>query len=580
MNAMSRAANRRRTPAAVIENEPKAPTGRWLWIYCFCASFVIALAVFAPALNGTFIFDDFHLPFADPHAAEMPARFWIGGVRPALIATYWLNFLISGTNPLGYHVVNVFLHAVTSVVIFLIYDRLLAISRTPFPSILDRRWFALFGAALFLLHPLQTEPVDYIAGRSELLSGCFFFAAWLVFLRNFEQNASFGLTLKILILGGLGILGKESAISLPGLLLLTDFYFSDLPIGKQVVRRFKLYSVFLIGALSAAALILRSLTRGTAAGFSSGVRPFDYALTQCRVVLIYLRLFFIPAGQNADWHLPFYHSFRHGAAGWYVVALLLVLALALWLRKRDRLISFGIMAFFLMLAPTSSIVPISDALAERRMYLPIAGLILAVLGVAARIRLTTSWRWAGATALILACAVLSYFRSAVWTSDLNLWSDSAHANPANYRAHSGLGAALLRRKDCVEAAGEFATALSQENSNNEVLWNLAEAYQCAGKSAEALSAFQSYAVRHPTGAAYDKIGFIEATLSHVTPALDAFEQALKLDPKDATAYAYRGIARVALNDPQDGQADFRRALELDPGNQVAAQGIAKLAARR
>ena len=233
---MAKAANRNRTTASVIVETLPAQTRNWPWIYCLGASLAIALVVFGPALSGTFIFDDFHLPFADPHASEMPARFWIGGARPVLTATYWLNFLGSGTRPFTYHLVNVLLHAGTAVLIFFIFERLFVISSEAF----DRRWFALFGAALFLLHPLQTESVDYIAGRSELVSGFFFCAAWLIFLRNFEKDDSPVLILKIVLSGALAVLGKESAISLPALLLLTDFYFSDRPIVKQLARRFKL----------------------------------------------------------------------------------------------------------------------------------------------------------------------------------------------------------------------------------------------------------------------------------------------------------------------------------------------------
>src|SRR5215469_15550923 len=81
-------------------------TTPWL----FAMALAVALAAYGPALHGSFIFDDFHLPFADPHAAEMPWRFWIGGVRPVLMLTYWANFLVSGADTLSYHVVNVILH--------------------------------------------------------------------------------------------------------------------------------------------------------------------------------------------------------------------------------------------------------------------------------------------------------------------------------------------------------------------------------------------------------------------------------------------------------------------------------------
>src|SRR5207302_3656912 len=90
----------------------------------------------------------------------------------------------------------------------------------------NMRSLSLFGAGLFLLHPLQSESVAYIAGRSELVSGFFLFGAWLVFLNQFDSKTSFASAAKILLLGGAAVLGKESAISLPGLLLITDLYWN------------------------------------------------------------------------------------------------------------------------------------------------------------------------------------------------------------------------------------------------------------------------------------------------------------------------------------------------------------------
>ncbi len=584
---MARAATKSKTPAAT-----SVPLREWPWFYWLGASFLISIVVFSRALNGGFVFDDLHLPFADPHAGEMPAGFWIGGARPVLTATYWANFLMAGTQPFAYHVTNLVVHAATAVLMFFIFERTLGLPRAGIFNPAERRSFALFGAALFLLHPLQTEAVDYIAGRSELVSGFFFAAAWLVFLRGFEKRTSAVLALAVCGLGGLAVLSKESAISLPGVLLLTDSCFGAGTIGRQIRKRFNLYALFLIGGLAGIILILRSLTSDTSAGFSAGIKPFDYALTQCRSILTYLRLFFIPAGQNADWQLRIYHSLGDGAAAAYLAGLVLLVALVVWLYKRERLIAFGLAAFLVMLAPTSSFVPIRDALAERRMYLPIAGLILALLGAVSKLRFHAAklrfnaawWRTAAVVALVL-CAALSWRRSEVWASDFNLWSDSVSTNPGNMRAHFGLGSAMMVRGDCAGAAGEFSAARSPAGSKTpqvseaEVLWNLASAYECSKNPSQALTFYRSFAAVEPTAAAYEKIGFTEARLGHSDEALSAFDQALKLNPKDAEAYAYRGMVLLALGNRQ-GEADLRRALELDPGNQIASQAMARLAAGR
>jgi tetratricopeptide (TPR) repeat protein len=478
------------------------------------------------------------------------------------------------------------LHAGSAVLIFFIYGRILDLARVPVSARGVKRGLALFGAAVFLLHPLQTESVDYIAGRSEVISGFFYFAAWLLFLRHFEKETGLGLAVKICILGGLAVLGKESAISLPAILLLTDFYFAEKPITTQLRRRFNLWALFVSGGLIAVFLILRTLTSATSAGFNAGISPFDYGLTQCRAIVTYLRLFLFPVGQNGDWQLRFYHSLMDGAAAVYVAGLILLVGLTIWLYKRARLASCGLAAFLLMLAPTSSIVPIKDAIAERRMYLPIAGLILGLLGVAAGLRWPARWRWTAAAAILLCCSALSWHRSAVWASDFNFWADSLARNPANARAHFGLGSAMLIRGRCDEGVREFSAARAtgtptlQDVSPEEVIWNLAGAYQCAKKPAEALALYRYYAAVLPSAAAYDKIGFLDATLGNSDAAVLSFEHSIKLDPNDATAYAYRGLARFASNDFTGARADLTHALELDPQNQAAAEGMARLSAGR
>ncbi len=539
------------------------------------AGVAAALVVFAPALNGTFVFDDIYLPFANPNAAQAPADFWIGGVRPVLMLTYWANFLISGTHALSYHLVNIALHAANAFLVFLILEHVFAFSGGQF----DRRRFALIGAAIFLVHPLQTESVAYIAGRSELVAGFFFLTAWLLFLRNFKKPSGFGLTLTICLLTGLAIESKESAVSLPAVLLLTDVCFSVRPLREQLLARWKLWSLLLLGAVAAGIVILLRLTRSTA-GFSEGVSGFSYALTQCRVILIYLRMFLLPIGQNGDWRLPFYRSLTDGGAMIRAIGLLLLLAFTFRIFRRDRLMAYGFGIFFVILAPTSSIVPIKDALAERRMYLPMIGLIVALLAAvaaaAAKWRLPPVVRRSVAIAALTALAVVSWNRSSVWASDLDFWKATAATDPGNSRAHQGLGMAFALRKEYGAAVREFDAARKLTPSDMEVVWNLARALEAEGNYKDALPVYQLYAAGRPSSMVYDRIGFVEARLGNTDKALEALNQALTVNSYDPTAYVYRGLVFMALRDSERARADLTLALRIEPGNPIATNGLARL----
>jgi len=536
-----------------------------------------------PALHGPFIFDDYHLPFSDPNAAKAGPAFWIGGVRPVLSATYWVNFIVSGTQPFSYHATSLLLHVITAGIVFFLLRKLLELAG--FNSGGDLA--ALFGAGLFLLHPLQTESVAYIAGRSEVVAGLFYAAAWLVFVNHFHEPTKIVTAIEILLLAGAAVASKENAITLPAMLFLTDLYWNPASLAEQIRSRLKLYVPIIAGGVLAAVKILQSLTGATAAGFATaGVTPLFYGLTQCRVILTYIRLFLVPSGQNGDWGMSFFQSITDNAAWVYVLGMLAFVALIAWSYRRARLLSFGLLTFLVILLPTSSIVPIKDAIAERRVYVPIIGLILASIWTLDHFRRRLSIRQDSATLryamilILVMAAGLSFERNKVWSSDTLLWADSVKKNTANSRAHMGLGDAYLIHGPCVDAIREFKIVQSQAGPSEEMSTNLAAAYQCNHQPELALNELQAIVAKHPSASLYDRIGYIEATMGRVAPALDAFENALRLDKNDATAYSYRGTAKLAINDSRGAEADLRRALELDPGNGAALQGMAALAARR
>ena len=560
-------------PSAVVVSAGRS----WLWAKLFAAALVLASLAYLPSLNGPIIFDDFHLPFSNPNAATMSARFWIGGVRPLLMATYWLNYAVSGTTTFSYHAVNLLIHAAAAVVVFFVLQRILKLASIEKNAFL----FSLFGAGIFLLHPLQSESAAYIAGRSELVSGLFLVTAWLVFLNHFESRTTLATAFKILLLTAGALLGKESAISLPALLLVTDFYWSQSSLQDQIRRRWKLYVPIVFGGLLAAAAIIRSLDKAPSAGLSlENVTPFQYALTQCRVILTYLRLFLIPAGQSGDWQIPFYRSFADNGAWLFVLALLVLMGIIVWSFRRSRLLSFGLLVFVLVLLPTSSVIPIKDALAERRMYVAILGLILAVIAILDRYRLDPAvLKVGGITALGLA-AILTFQRSQVWGDDSVFWQDVLTKNPGNKRAHIDLANSYLRQRRFTEAMAEDDVLDKIDGVTEGTLLNRVAVYEVMQNYDLALDMLHKTAAMHPTASTYTEIGHLEAYLGHIQESFTAFALALKLDPMYAPAHAQRGMIYLATGDSPRASKDFHEALKSEPNNEIATTGLAKLAGTR
>ena len=428
--------SRRRTTAvaAAVARETRTP---W-WPYALAAVIAVAAAfwTYGPVLHGAFLFDDYVFPFALPNFAA-PLSAWIGPVRPVLYFTFWINAQLSKDDPYSYHVVNVLFHCITSGLIFLIVRRMLEWSRA---DRLRRDLLAGFAAAVFLLHPIQTEAVAYLAGRSEALSVMFFFAAYAVFLYRGEPAVGWRKVAAVLLLFALALLSKEHAVALPALLLLTDYWWNPGFSVRGIRDNWKLYAPVAVGAVLGVAFFWRIITSAESAGF--GLKDFtwyQYFFTQCRALFVYLREFLIPANLTADWDFPVSRTILDRGAIAGLAALLALAGLAWRYRRRFPLASFGFFAFLVLMAPTSSIVPIRDTIAERRLYLAMPGLLLIAVDLLARLKLD---RKALATAcLVVVCleAAAAHARAAVWSDPLTLWQDTARKSPNKPRVRFQLG---------------------------------------------------------------------------------------------------------------------------------------------
>ena len=174
---------------------------------------------------------------------------------------------------------------------------------------------ACIGSLVFLIHPLQTESVSYIAGRSESLASLFLLLAYVVFLYRRQDSISWGRALAVMILFGIGVKTKENAVSLPGILFLTDVMWPR-PFSLEGPRKnWRLYALMLPGALLAMVGIFRMLATAGTAGFSVATfKWYQYAFTEARAIFTYLRLAILPVGQMLDHDFPTSRTIlQHGA---------------------------------------------------------------------------------------------------------------------------------------------------------------------------------------------------------------------------------------------------------------------------
>lgn len=562
---------RKRRKAEVPAGQPPAARPRRRWVYALAGVVALWLLVeiYGPALRGPFLFDDLYLPFTDPGLQNAPLRYWLGHIRPVLMLSYWINYRLAEMEPYSYHLFSLLAHFVAGIFVFVIARKILEWAEIAAPR---REILAGFVALTFLWHPLQTESVAYIAGRSEVLSGLFYLAALALFVARRSPAVAWPAVFGVLLLYGAAVLSKEHAASLAAVLLLTDWFWNS---GWQGIRRnWRLYLPILVAAAAAARFVWGVLATSDSAGF--GIREFtwwQYFLTQCRALWLYLRLFLFPYGQNLDYDFPISRTpLEHGAL-WGLLGLVALLALALVARKRYRLAAYGFLCALATLAPTSSFVPILDPVAERRMYLAIPWLALAAAEPLARWRTSVPRLTALLCVWLAVIGALTWKRNYVWSDPIALWQDTVTKSPRKQRPRFQLAFAYYHAGRCAEALSHFEHAARLGPADYRLLVDWALAADCAGRSEEALEKLRAAAALENTAHVHALMGMVYGKQNHREEALRELDTAARLDPNFDMTYVYRGNVYLAAGDARAALAEYQRALQLNPRNPAAREGL-------
>ncbi len=469
---------------------------------------VATVAVYAPALRAPFEFDDvpaivtnasIHRLWPPSVPLNPPANTSVAG-RPVVNYTLALNYAANELlgvdqrpdpdgpyKTVGFHLVNIALHFICAVLLFGIILRTVAAYRqlggadagaegrmnsaVPAASPVT---IAAAVTVLWMLHPLQSEAVDYIVQRTELLVSACYLATLYASIRAWDApNASAArrwcVASVTVCLAGMG--SKEVMIFAPLMVLLYDRVFRCVSWKDQFRRRGWFYaSLFATCALS---LMLISAGTRSSVGFGLGITWYEYLYSQAWAIAHYLRLAFWPSGLTIDYGERAVMGMR-SVPGLLVLIPLAVATVVAW-TKPNRWGWLGFIGawFFLILAPSSSFVPIrTEIAAERRFYLPLAAvLVLVVIGFDAirrraaarpsapselRASALTDRAWWPVAGVALAFAVVTFHRSEQYNDLEALWRGAVTAVPGNPRAYDHLGAALVEQRPPRYAEAGFA----------------------------------------------------------------------------------------------------------------------------
>ena len=539
-----------------------------------------AFAAYHNSFSGPFVFDDPGSVTDNPTVRHFgsalfpPTASTMSG-RPFPNLTLALNFALNGTDPRGYHVLNLLIHTLAGLTLFGVLHRTLLQPALRARFGIHAAPLALAAAAIWTLHPLQTEAVTYISQRAESLMGlCYLFTLY-AFIRSAESPTPWRWQIVSVVSCLLGMASKEVMISAPLLVLLYDRTFITGTFKHALKKSRWLYTGLAGTWLLLAALILNTGDRNGTAGFNSIITPWTYLLTQCQAISHYLRLAFWPYPLVFD-----YGSDVVQSANTVLLPASLLLALAagtvVALRRWPMTGFFGVW-FFAILAPSSSFVPVvTQTMAEHRMYLPLAAIICpAVIGL---------YAWLGRRSLLvwpflaIGLGFITFQRNRDYQSNLALWTDTVAKCPTNPRAHNNLGLILADLPGkAPEAIAHYEAALrlqpdypSAHNNLGVVLTKL------PGRSAEAIKHYEAALRSKPAYAeAHNNLGLeLAENPERLVDAIAHFEAALRCNPDYEEAHNNLGVtlARIPGRE-RDAIGHYEAALKIKPTDAEAHNNL-------
>ncbi len=484
--------------------------------------------------------------------------------RPLLNLSLAVNYRWGGTDVFGYHLGNLLIHMAAALALFGVIRRTLQLPRLAGRYGTQATPLAWFAATLWAVHPLQTESVTYLIQRAESLVGLCYLLTLYAFIRAVENSSRVWAAAACLACF-LGMAAKEVMVSAPLVMLLYDRTFVSGSFRASWQRHRRLHLGLAAGWLLLFALVISSGRRGTTVGFAA-VSWWDYALTQTSGIIRYLQAAFWPVNLVFDYG-AIVEKTPAVLIGSALLLLPLLVATMVALRKWPKA-GFLAAAFFLVLAPTSSVVPVAtQTLAEHRMYLPLAALVVG--GTLLCHGMSRRFYGGVLLSLIVAAGTVTINRNTVYQTSLSIWEDTVRKVPDNVRALNNLGLfcleadrvdeAIARLSEAVELVPRYAVAYS--NLGRALIKKGTNETSPGRSTADLIKGIEFG--RKPSGS--DGNNRLLRN-EKITAGLAMLEKATQLDPRNALFMANYADALLTVQAPEAAVPLLEQAVALEPEN--------------
>ncbi|MEW6078994.1 MAG: tetratricopeptide repeat protein [Thermodesulfobacteriota bacterium] len=541
---------------------------------------LIALLVYANISDAPFVFDD-RLNITQNTHIRMTAVTCDSildvlnspvPTRPMANLTLALNYYLHGYDVRGYHAVNLLIHVVTALLMFLVARqtlRLCGAGNTPAP---------LMAAALWLVNPVHTQSVTYTIQRMNSLAAMFFMMSLFLYIRaRTADRTGRGLIRRVplyvfsLAAGLAGLTSKEIVAVLPVILFLYEWYFFQNRDPFWLKRRLRWIGLAAVACLLPAAVLLGTspVDQILKDYQKHDFTPVQRLLTEPAVVLYYISLLFFPHPDRLILLYDFPVSascFKPLTTATAFMGLIALALCGLRLSARHRLLSFSVFWFLITLVIESSVLGLAIAY-EHRTYLPSIFPFIALTALVTAPSRTRNIAVAILCLLIAVCGLWTWQRNSAWNDAVLLWRDNVAKAPDVAEAGNNLGQALLAAGDTEQAVSSFNTALAKDPSLDSARVNLGVALMRLGRPDQAIDLFRTALENNPLNiqARYNLAGLLKE-LGRPDDAIAQLRQIIALDPVCVEALLNLGGLLLDRGQEKEALEWLEKAAALNPGD--------------
>lgn len=551
----------------------------------YTAAFLITLAtflVYLPSLTNGFVnWDDRKYIYENINILSFDfnlikwcfTTFYFANWHPITWISWALDYAVWGLNPFGYHLTNIILHSINTLLVFILSIKLIQFNtydndRNGNMALLASSVTAL----LFGIHPMHVESVAWISERKDVLCSFFFFLAIILYIqyKNCKKNRVL-YYFACLIVFTMALMSKPMAVSLPLVLMILDFYpLNRLNTGVILKRSlFEKLPFLILCSLSAILTILsaKSNVESKQATFQLIERLFISG----RAYIFYLYKMIMPINLAPLYPYPEkVNLFTFEYAG-SIILLLLITFFSFKLLKRSKVLVAAWFYFIVLLIPVIGIVQIGwQFAADRYTYLPGLGpFILSGLMVASIYKRASKYRIALITCLLLLAGSMitqTMTQIKIWKDSVTLWSHEIKIYPKNvYKAHNNRGAGYLSLRNYTDAIKDFTQAIEINPLSANAYASRGQAYNGLGKHEMAINDINKAINLNPEDPnCYNNRGDVYSNIGNFSQAINDYNKAIGIDPKNEVAYNNRGIIYSKQGNYYDAIKDFNIAIKINP----------------